>query len=66
MHGIIFQQLQQFLTKNYGYQQWLNLLDSIELRESFFMPTQVYPDHEAFSIITKESEVTKTPVTDVL
>lgn len=66
MHGIIFQQLQQFVTKNYGVQQWLSLLDSIQLKGKVYLPTQVYPDQEAISIVAKASEVTNISVTDIL
>ena len=66
MHGIIFQQLQQFVTKNYGAKQWNDLLASAGLGGKMYMPTQVYPDGEAVSIVVKASEITKIPVPTIL
>src|SRR5882724_4885836 len=66
MHGIIFQQLQQFVTKNYSNKQWTDLLDSVNLTGKFYLPTQVYPDAELVSIVVKASEVTKMPVPEIL
>jgi len=66
MHGIIFQQLQLFVTKNYSNKQWTDLLDSVNLSGKFYLPTQVYPDAELVSIVVKASEVTKMPVPDIL
>ena len=66
MHGIIFQQLQSFVTKNYGVKQWLDLLSATDLKDKIYLPTKVYPDGEAVAIVTKASEVTKIPAKDIL
>jgi hypothetical protein len=66
MHGIIFQQLQQYVIKNYGSSGWISLLAEAGLGGKVFMPTQVYPDSEVVAIVTKASEVTKTPVPAIL
>lgn len=66
MHGIIFQQLQQFVTKTYGPFQWYELLDSVNLKGRIYMPTQVYPDYEAAAIIARASEISQTPAPLIL
>lgn len=66
MHGIIFQQLQQFVTKNYGAQQWAELLEAADLGRKVYLPTQVYPDSEVVSLVVKASNATKKSVPEIL
>lgn len=66
MHGIIFQQLNQFVVKNYGTQQWNNLLTAANLSGRSYLPTQIYPDAEAVALVTKASEATSLPVPKIL
>jgi hypothetical protein len=66
MHGIIFQQLQQFVNKNYGSNQWIELLESANLGGKFYMPTQVYDDSEVVSLVVKASEITGRSVQEIM
>lgn len=66
MHGIIFQQLQQFVIENYGVESWAMLLDKSGLKGRMFLPTQVYPDADAVALIIKAGEITKIPVPTIL
>jgi hypothetical protein len=66
MHGLIFTELHRYVTKNYGVNQWLTLLESVQLKGKIYLPTQVYPDQEAMNIVAKASEVTNTPPAKIL
>lgn len=66
MQGVIFQQLQQFVTKNYGPQQWYQLLESSDLKGKMYLPTQVYPDSEVVTLVTNASQATNMPVAAIL
>jgi hypothetical protein len=55
MHGMVFLQLQQFVTKNYGHEAWTKLLNDSGIGAKFYMPTQIYSDDEAIAIVSTAS-----------
>lgn len=66
MHGIVFQQLQTFVTKNHGFSVWQDLLLASGLNNRTYLPTQIYPDDEAFAIVTQAAKTLNIPVPQVL
>jgi len=50
MHGIIFNQFNQFVVKTYGIFTWGRICDKLNSKSVHF-PTQVYPDEEFFDIV---------------
>lgn len=51
MHGIVFQQLHQFVTKNYGHESWAKITADAGLAGKMFLPSKIYPDSDAASIV---------------
>jgi hypothetical protein len=66
MHGIVFNQLQQFVTKNHGISTWKNLLRSAGLSHKMYMPTEIYPDQDIQAIVKTASEQLNVPAADIL
>jgi len=50
MHGIIFNQFNQFVVKTYGIYTWGQICDKLDSKSLHF-PTQVYADEEFFDIV---------------
>lgn len=57
MHGMVFQQLQQFVTKTKNYATWKKILTETGLEGKLFIPTQIYPDEEMKKLITSFAAV---------
>jgi hypothetical protein len=51
MHGIVFQQLQQFVTKSYGHETWAKVIADAGQAGKLFLPNKIYPDSDATSIV---------------
>ncbi len=66
MHGIIFQELQQYVETKLGNETWVSLLQAAGMEGRVFMPTKSYPDEEATALVTIASEMTGTPAADIL
>jgi hypothetical protein len=66
MHGLVFQQLQQFVTKNHGAKTWNDILDNSQVSTKSFLPTKIYDDAEALSIVSAASALLKAPASTIL
>ncbi len=66
MHGIIFQELQQYVEEKLGGEAWASLLQESGMPGRVFMPTQVYPDDDAVVLVTTASKITGNPAGAIL
>ncbi|MCD6498663.1 MAG: heme NO-binding domain-containing protein [Deltaproteobacteria bacterium] len=66
MHGIIFQELQQYVETNLGNDAWDALLKGAGMPGRVFMPTQAYPDEDALALVTTASNITGNPAPAIL
>lgn len=66
MHGLIFTELQKYVTNKYGYTTWKTLLEKASLDSKIYMPTQVYPDSEVLTIVDTASKATGLGTADIL
>jgi hypothetical protein len=51
MHGIIFKELQRYVSKKFGLPTWYALLQSVDLEKKIYIPTQNYPDAEINALV---------------
>lgn len=66
MHGVIFDELESFVTEEYGPDAWDDLLETADTDHEAFLPTQAYPDSDLVEIVKTASESTDEPVQDLL
>jgi hypothetical protein len=66
MHGIVFQQVKNFVVGNFSLSTWEEILDKAQLSGKMFMPTSIYPDKEAQALIAAISAKLNLPATEVL
>lgn len=57
MHGIVFNQMQQFVAKNHGTSTWKSILANAGMEGKIFMPMDIYPDHEIQALVSSASEL---------
>lgn len=66
MHGIIFAELQKFVTKQAGNDGWQQLMQQAGLGGKLYLPVNEYPDPEIKALVTAASSMTKKPASEVL
>jgi hypothetical protein len=66
MQGIIFQQLQHFVTRNYGHDTWASVLSEAGHAGKMFLPTAVYPDQDAIVIVQAACKLLNADINSVL
>lgn len=52
MHGIIFKEMQRYVSKRFGLAAWYALLKEAALDHTIYMPTQHYPDQEIITLVS--------------
>ena len=59
MHGTIFMQLKDFVVTNHGLPAWDKMLDMAgQPKMALYLPTQSYPDADAFAPVKAACELT--------
>lgn len=66
MHGIVFQELRQFVNGTLGEGGWEKLLQVAEMEGRSFDGIQAYPDSDAVALVTAASETTGQPPGTIL
>ncbi len=51
MHGIIFKEMQRYVSKRFGLPAWYALLKGVALEQQLYLPTQQYPDAEITALV---------------
>jgi hypothetical protein len=62
MHGIIFKEMQRYVSKKFGLPAWYALLKRVALDQQLYLPTQHYPDEEITALIAGVSRLSGQPV----
>ena len=66
MHGIVFNQLQLFVARNYGPLAWFKIIKESGTKHKFFMPTEAYDDAEMMKIVSASEKVSGASAADIL
>jgi heme-NO-binding protein len=66
MHGIIFSELKRFVEESVGNGKWPVLLHEAGLARRTYLPTQEYPDAEAFALVAAACRITRLPAATLL
>ncbi len=66
MHGIVMKGLQEFVVETTDKSTWRAIKDEATDRPEFYMPLEVYPDEELYSILEVAVEELETPQDDLL
>ncbi|MCZ8355934.1 MAG: heme NO-binding domain-containing protein [Cyclobacteriaceae bacterium] len=66
MHGLIFNQLEQFVTKNHGHAVWEQIEKASGSETPIFLPTKMYDDKFLFSILQAAEKTLNVPGDQIL
>jgi hypothetical protein len=66
LHGIIHAELKKYVETRHGAAAWKACLEAAALGNKIYMPINSYPDEEAIAIVTAASDLTHTPVEQLL
>jgi hypothetical protein len=66
MHGIIFAELEKFVTQAQGADQWQEVLAHANLPARVYMAVGSYPDADLMKLVQGASVVTQRPAADLL
>ncbi len=66
MHGIIFKELQRYVSKSFGLPAWYGLLKGAALDQQLYLPTQNYPDGHLTVLVSGIAGLRGQPVPDTL
>lgn len=66
MHGIIFMELQRYVSKSCGLPAWYGLLKGTALDRQLYLPTHNYPDTQMTALLGGVAGLRGQPVADVL
>ncbi len=66
MHGMVFAELQKFVSTNHGPQAWHDLLQKAGLGGKLYLPVNEYPDSEIKSLVSAASEMTRRSAAQIL
>ena len=67
MQGIIFNVLGELVEETWGMETWNSLLEKVDPEsQGAYTAGMQYPDNELLSLVAELSEVTKTPVPDLV
>lgn len=66
MHGIVFNQLQKYVTARLGDDAWRSVLEAADKRGSVYLASTSYPDAELVSLVVAACKITNRPAAAVL
>lgn len=58
MHGIVFEELREYVWRTYGAEEWASLLKAAAPGRRFYAPDTGYPDEELEALLAEISERT--------
>lgn len=66
MHGLVFAELERFVTRVHGASQWQLVLAQAQMTSHVFVAVGTYPDADLMKLVQSACAVTRTPVTQLL
>jgi hypothetical protein len=66
MHGLVFAELERFVSRVHGPEQWQLTLAQAQMSSQVFVALGTYPDADLMKLVQSASRVTKTPVQPLL
>jgi len=66
MHGIVFVELEKFVTHTHGSNAWAQLTSHVGVAGKIYLPINEYPDSEIKSLVTAASSLTNVPPSAIL
>jgi hypothetical protein len=66
MHGMIFKELQRYVSKSFGLPAWYGLLKGAALDQQLYLPTHHYPDGHLTALVSGIAGLRGQPVPDTL
>jgi hypothetical protein len=66
MHGLVFAELERYVTRGHGAEQWQRIVTQAGIAPQVFVALGTYPDADLIKLVQGASAVTKTPVTQLL
>lgn len=66
MHGLVFAELERFVTRAHGAAKWQVVLAQAQMPAQVFVALGTYPDADLMKLVRSACAVTKTPATQLL
>lgn len=66
MHGVVFAELERFVTRSHGVEQWRLVLAQADMTSQVFVAVGTYPDADLMKLVQSASSVTRVPATQLL
>jgi hypothetical protein len=66
MHGLVFAELEKFVTRAHGANTWQEILSQSGISAQVFVALGTYPDADLMRLVQAATVVTKTPLTPLL
>lgn len=66
MHGIVFVEMQEFVSTNYGPDSWNHLLKEAGVSGNLYLPVNEYPDSDIKALVAAACSMTKQPQSAIL
>lgn len=66
MHGVIFDELQEYVRTEHGSDTWDVILDEAGLESSSYMAIKTYPDEELLAIVEAATEISGATEAEIL
>lgn len=66
MHGIVLKGLKDFVVEQYDHDTWVALQEEAGVPGRLYVPVSEYPDEDVLALVATASEMTETPVPDLL
>lgn len=66
MHGIVFVELERFVTQAHGESAWAQLTSQAGLSGKIYLPVNQYPDFEIKALVGAASSLTRKPAGEIL
>jgi hypothetical protein len=66
MHGLVFTELEKFVTRMQGAEQWQRVLDQAQMKHQVFVAVGTYPDADLLKLVQAATVVTKKPASQLL
>jgi hypothetical protein len=66
MHGLVFAELEKFVTRAHGADTWRQVVSKSGVSSQVFVALGTYPDADLMNLVQAATVVTKTPMTPLL
>ena len=66
MHGLVFAELEKFVTRAHGASQWQAVLSQAGMSQQVFVALGTYPDTDLMKLVKAACTITRTPAAPLL